>query len=358
MNIEQIKKTKDGLDVLGDIFIHAVFGEKVSKENLERFKWYGVYAQDENQEYFKLKVPLSMGLLNINQLKVVNLISQKFAQDSLTFSANQKIEFKNLKIYHLPEIFNLLQEVSLNTAFESGHTVRRVLTCPVNGLDTTQLYDVSALADSLDEAFIGNKNYSNLPNKFQIAVSGYEEGCNVQFTPDISFNATKDYKENIVFMVKVLDFVIGYINPSQVINTAKTIAKIYKDFGNRQNEQKSSFASLIQFWGIDEFFNVLNASVNFKIKQDIQISNDKTPQKPRMGIHESKIENQSYIGCKVDGFELKCEKLNSLIDLIEKHKASKLKISHKGNIIILDVPTINAKDLASDLKEIGLNAFA
>lgn len=356
--MEKIKKTKDGLDVLGDIFVHAVFGEKVSKENLERFKWYGVYAQDENQEYFKLKIPLSMGLLTLPQLKTINLISEKYAQDSLTFSSNQKIELKNLRIYHLPEIFNLLQEVNLSTAFESGHTVRRILTCPVNGLDTTQIFDVSALADSLDEVFIGNRTYSNLPNKFQIAVSGYEEGCNVQFTPDISFNATKDSKENIVFMIKILDFVIGYITASQVINCAKTIAKIYKDFGNRQDIEKSSFASLIEFWGIDEFFNVLNASVNFKIKENITVSNNKTPQKPRMGIHQSKIEGQSYIGCKVDDFELRSQKLNSLIGLIEKYGASKLKISHKGNIIILDVPNKNAQDLAFELKKIGLNAFA
>ena len=28
-----------------------------------------------------------------------------------------------------------------------------------------------------------------------MAISGYEEGCDVQFTPDVSFNATKDLKE-------------------------------------------------------------------------------------------------------------------------------------------------------------------
>ena len=146
LNLENIKKEKDGIDVLADIFFHAVFGELVTPADLERFKWYGVYAQDEKQEYFKLRVPLSLGELNLNQLKTLSLISKKFSDDTLIFSNEQKVEFKNLKIYDLPNIFNLLLEAKLNTHFEAGHTIRRVLTCPVNGIDDTQLVDVEPLA--------------------------------------------------------------------------------------------------------------------------------------------------------------------------------------------------------------------
>ena len=173
LNLENIKKEKDGIDVLADIFFHAVFGELVTPADLERFKWYGVYAQDEKQEYFKLRVPLSLGELNLNQLKTLSLISKKFSDDTLIFSNEQKVEFKNLKIYDLPNIFNLLLEAKLNTHFEAGHTIRRILTCPVNGIDDTQLLDVEPLANKLNKTFIGNKNFSNLPNKLQIAISGY-----------------------------------------------------------------------------------------------------------------------------------------------------------------------------------------
>ena len=77
LNIENIKKEKDGLDVLADIFFYAVFQERVTPADLERFKWYGIYAQDEKQEYFKLKVPLSMGELNLNQIKTLSKISKE-----------------------------------------------------------------------------------------------------------------------------------------------------------------------------------------------------------------------------------------------------------------------------------------
>ncbi len=48
---------------------------------------------------------------------------------------------------------------------------------------------------------------------------------------------------------------------------------------------------------------------------------------------------------------------NAALISLEKYNASKIKITHKGNIIILDVPAINAKNLASDLEKTNFNPF-
>lgn len=357
LNIEKIKKEKDGIDVLADIYFHAVFGEKISLEDLERFKWYGIYAQDDEQNYFKLKIPLSMGELNLTQLKTFSLISKEFSNDCLIFSDEQKIEFLNLKIFDLPKIFRLLQEVNLNTFFEAGHTIRRVLTCPINTIDDSQVFNVSTLAKKLDETFIGNKKFSNLPNSLQMAISGHEEGCNVQTTPEVSFNATTDNKDKIIFMIKILDVNIGYISPAQVINTAKAIAEIYRDFGDRENFSSSSFEHLVKKWGMARFFDILNSSTNYKIQRNISTKQSTTPRNPRMGINKSSIEGESYIGCKITSSKIENKSLDSLSNLLEKYSASKIKITHKGNIIILDAPSKSANDFAKELEKINFNPF-
>jgi len=357
LNIEKIKKEKSGIDVLADIYFYAVFGEKMSLEDLERFKWYGLYAQDEQQNYFKLRIPLFMGELNLIQLKTLSLISKKYSNETLIFSDEQKIELTNLKVFDLPEIFKLLQEIKLNTHFEAGHTVRRVLTCPVNGIDHTQLLDVEPLANKLNETFIGNKNFENLPNKLQIAISGYEEGCDVRFTPDVSFNATKDEKDKIIFAVKILDKIIGYITPAQVINTAKAIANIYKDFGDRENPRRSTFEYLVNNWGFNKFSDILNSTINYKIQRNINKIENIVPRKPRLGINKSKIEGESYIGCRISSSTIKSTNIDTLSSLLEKYEASRVKITHKGNIIILDVPTSSAENLAKELEKINFNPF-
>ena len=358
LNIEQIKKEKSGIDVLADIYIYSIFGEKITPSDLERFKWYGLYAQDEKQEFFELKIPLEMGELNLVQIETLSQISKNYANNSLNLLSSQKIELRNLKLHNLPNIFNMLHNVGLNTEFEAGHTVRRVLTCPVNGIDETQLFDVTDLANRLNKTFIGNKKFDNLPNKLQMAISGYEEGCDVQFTPDVSFNATKDLKEKIVFAVKIMDRTIGYVTPPQVLNTAKSIARIYKDYGDRENPQNNSFGALVNSWGYDKFYDILNASINYKIEKNIFIKNNPSPRKPRMGINSSKIENESYIGCRFNLSTMKGSTFDSLHQLLKKHEVSKIKITHKANIIILDAPSKNAHTLAKELEQIGFNPFS
>lgn len=358
LNIEQIKKEKSGIDVLADIYIYAIFGEKISPSDLERFKWYGLYTQDENQDFFELKIPLNMGELNLKQIETLVQISKEYSNNSLNLLGSQKIELKNLKLHNLPNIFNMLHKVELNTAFEAGHTVRRVLTCPVNGIDETQLFDVSDLATRLNKTFIGNKKFDNLPNKLQMAISGYEEGCDVQFIPDVSFNATKDTKDKIIFAVKIMSRTIGYITPPQVLNTAKAIATIYKDYGDRENPQNNSFDALVNSWGFDKFYDILNASINYKIEKNIFIKNNPSPRKPRMGINTSKIENESYIGCRSNSNIIESSTFDSLHQLMKKHEASKIKVTHKANIIILDAPSKNADNLAKELEKIGFNPFS
>jgi sulfite reductase beta subunit-like hemoprotein len=357
LNIEEIKRQKDGLDVLGDIYIHAVLGEKIPSEDLHRLQWYGIYASDENQNSFELKIPLNMGELSLKQLKVLTKISQEFANNSLTFSNEQKVELKDIKIYNFPKIFNLLKEVDLTTFFEAGHTVRRVITCPLNGIDNEQLIDVSSFVEQLDNTFIGNKKYSNMPNKLQFSISGYEQGCELSFTPDVSFNASTDSKNKIIFLIKLCGEDFGYVYPSQLVLTAKAIAKIYRDFGNREDINNSSFEAFLEDWGIVKFYDLLNSSLPFNVKNSSQNNNVCFIKKPRMGIHQSAIEGQSYIGCLLNNHSQKSETISKFTQVLEKYNASKIKITHKGNIIVLDAPSQNANEFALELEKINFNPF-
>ena len=76
-----------------------------------------------------------------------------------------------------------------------------------------------------------------------------------------------------------------------------------------------------------------------------------------MGVNESKIEGQSYIGCKLNFSTIERKNLDNLSTLLEKYNASKIKITHKGNIIVLDAPTSNAENLAIELEKINFNPF-
>ena len=76
-----------------------------------------------------------------------------------------------------------------------------------------------------------------------------------------------------------------------------------------------------------------------------------------MGINKSKIEEQSYIGCKITSSTIQSSNLDNLSFLLEKYSASKIKITHKGNIIVLDALSANADEFAKELEKINFNPF-
>ncbi|QKF72247.1 sulfite reductase, iron-sulfur subunit [Aliarcobacter faecis] len=354
LNMEKIKSDKSSSDIIADIFYYCVTGERVTKEDLERFKWYGIYANDSEQTFFNLKIPLNLGELNLNQLKTISNILNEFDIEELNFKEGQKLELKNLKLFSLPKIFNLLKEQDLSSFFESGHSIKKVITCPVNGLDKTQIFDVEELANKLNKTFVGNKNFFNLPNSLQFAISGYREGCDAGFTPDVSFNASKNVKDKIVFDVKILDTYIGNITSSQIIPTARAIANIYKDFGPREEQESTNFESFIKNLELINFNNILSSMLDFKIQDPCFINTRIEPKKPRMGINESVKSGYSFIGFKSKSAKISKKDLEKLITSLEEFGATKLKITHKSNIIVLDVPTQNNENLISKLKDIEL----
>ena len=356
INIEKLKKDRLSDDIIAKLFYHIVFSEKISNEDLELFKWYGVYAKDSLQEAFSLRIPINLGELGLKELKEILKISKEFSNESLNILPCQKIEFEDIKLFNLPKIFNILKEVKLSSFFESSHSIKRVLTCPANRVDSTQIYDVEEIANKINVTFVANKNFFNLPNSLQISISGYEEGCDIGFTPDISFNATKDESGKIVFAVKILDINIGYINASKIIHTTRAIANIYKDFGPRDEKSENSFKDFIDSISLSVFVDILSSMLDFKFKSTLFINRSEIPRKPRMGINKSSQDGFSYVGCKVKNSKISSKNFEIFINSLEKSEATKIKLTHKANIIILDVPSKNAQNLIEELSSIGFEA--
>ncbi|MFA7083125.1 MAG: nitrite/sulfite reductase [Arcobacteraceae bacterium] len=370
--VERIKKTKDGLDVLENIYVYAVLGETIDPEDIDRFKWYGLYTQNRNLQdendntlYFMLRVKLPNGELNLEQLKAVASISKEYGRNTATFTTRQDLQFHFITVRNLPDIFKRLNDVGLDTVFAAGDVPRNVVTCAVNGIDHDQICDVRALVEKVNAYFAGNKNVSNLPRKYKVSISGCNKHCISHEIQDLSFTATKVNDNKIVFDVHVggglssnrqIAQHIGYVTPSQVLPTVKAVTKIYKEHGFRDNRHKARLGHLLQEWGKEKFIEILHQNINFKLKE--QQLQDFTPYKQRehFGIHESTQKSKSYIGCALHSGEIGAEGLFALHDLMKKYEASSLKATTTQNFVVQDVSTQKAQELANELKTMGIDA--
>ncbi|XPV68678.1 MAG: nitrite/sulfite reductase [Halarcobacter sp.] len=371
--VERIKIEKDGLDVLQDIYRYAITGEEVDPEDIDRFKWYGMYTQNRNLQdendptlYFMLRVKLEGGLLNLEQLKVIEQISETYARGTADFTTRQDIQFHYIRVVDLPEIFRLLDTVKLCSIFAAGDVPRNVVSCPVNGIDHDEITDTTDIVEKLNAVFKGNKNFSNLPRKYKVGVNGCCKNCMNHEMQDLSFNAVKQENGRIQYAVSVggglasnkqIAKHIGYVAPSQVVPLAKAVTKIYKEDGLRVNRRKARLGHLIDAWGIEKFVETLQSNLSFRIKEPKELEYTNSKQREHFGIHESKEKGKSYIGCALNSGSIGAKGLKNLITLLEKYEASKIKATVTQNIIILDVPTTKAQKLAEELEDIGISAF-
>ncbi len=368
--VERIKKEKDGLEVINDIYVYAVMGTPVDPEDIDRFKWYGLYTQNKNLQdeddptlYFMLRVKLVHGELNLEQLAAIYSISLEFARGNATITTRQDIQFHFIQVRDLPEIFKRLDQVGLSTIFAAGDVPRNAVSCPVNGIDHDQICDVRPLVEKVNNFLAGNKNFSNLPRKFKVGISGCNKHCINHEIQDISFTAVKVSEAKILFDVSVggglasnkrIATHLGYVTASQILNVVKTVVKIFRDHGDRSSRTKARVGHIVDKWGVEKFLEVLHEDLNFTLKEPKNINYTPYAQREHFGIHESTIKSKSYIGCAINSGRIGANGINNLITVMKKYDATTIKLTTTQNLIILDAPTKEAEEMGVELTNVGI----
>lgn len=370
--VERIKKEKSGLDVLEDIHHYAISGDELNPEDIDRFKWYGLYSQnrnlqdaDDETQYFMLRVKLVQGSMNVDQMRVIAAISKEFARGTANFTTRQDIQFHFIQVRDLPEIFFRLSDIGLTTVFAAGDVPRNIATCPVAGIDHSEIYDVRELVSEVNDYFSGNRTLDNLPRKFKVGVSGCSKHCMGHEIQDLSFSAVKCENGQILFDVSVggglasnKQFAqhIGYVMPEQILEVVRAVSITYRDHGLRQSRKKARLGHLINQWGIEKFKAEVEKTVGFKLGDEV--IQDYTPYSKRehFGVHKSKCDGKSYVGCAVNGGFIGDKGLVDLANILEKNGATTIKATPTQNFVVLDVPTENAQSTVEDLARIDIDA--
>ncbi|MCF6309479.1 MAG: nitrite/sulfite reductase [Sulfurimonas sp.] len=370
--IERIKKEKSGLDVLESIHEYAIYGTEVDPEDVDRFKWYGLYSQnrnlqdaDDETQYFMLRVKLVQGSMNLEQIRVVASISKEFARGTASFTTRQDVQFHFIRVRDLPEIFHRLKTVGLTSVFAAGDVPRNIATCPVAGVDHSEIYDVRELVSEVDKYFDGNRTLDNLPRKYKVGISGCSKHCMGHEIQDLSFTAVKRKHGQILFDVSVggglasnkqFAMHIGYVMPEQILEVVRAVSEIYRDHGLRENRIKARLGHLINIWGIADFKKVIEGKMGFELAEELIQEYTPYSKREHFGIYESKDEGKSYVGCAVNGGFMGAKGLEDLANILEKNGATAIKATPAQNFVVLDVPTQNSEDLVEDLSVIDIDA--
>src|SRR5688500_1033210 len=165
--VEEWKAAKHGFDAWEDIERHAASNtamDDIDTPELERMKWHGFFyrKRDEPGRYMN-RIRVTANELSAEQAKEIALIAYEYGHGIVDITTRANVQVQGLEISHLPKVARRLEKVGL-TSKQTGHdNIRNVFGHPLSGVLPGELCDTRTLCRAVDEIFIGNREYSDLP---------------------------------------------------------------------------------------------------------------------------------------------------------------------------------------------------
>ncbi len=370
--IEKYKMEKDGIDVLEDIYRYAKTGfASITHGDFDLMKWYGIYRQKPNDSgYFMMRLRIPGGQLNAAQMETIAALVRDYGHGFGDITTRQAIQMHWIRIENVTAIFEKLQTSGLTTFGACGDITRNIAGCPIAGADPDELIDVTPVIQSLNDHFVGNREFSNLPRKLKMSVCGCRLHC---AQPDINcvgffaMEREKNGKREVGFGVKVggglstaphlAQTLPIFIRPDEVTAFAHGIATVFRDFGPRQSRNKVRLKFLVADLGADKLLAHVEKVLNKSFERHENFVFPEDPETDHLGIHPQKQPGLFYAGISVAGGRVRSGDLFKVAELAKTYCAPSLdsiRTTNKQNLILLNIPEKNIAPLKAAMCDAGL----
>ncbi|WP_018749951.1 nitrite/sulfite reductase [Paenibacillus sanguinis] len=349
---EFVKLEKDGLDVIRTIIEdYATSGyDSITPEDMDRFKWAGVYQQKPKDGHFMMRVRINGGIMDTSQAYALAEIARLYGRELVDVTTRQAIQFHWLRVEHLPDIFQRLEQVGLYSYEACGDCPRTIVGNPLAGIDKDELLDTTEIVEEVNRFFLLNRDFSNLPRKYKMSISSniynnaQAEINDLSFTPAVK---VIDGEEIIGFHVMVggglsakphlakpLDI---FVRPEEVLKVAIGVTTIFRDYGYREKRHHARLKFLVADWGPDKFKEKL-----LELVGDLPArGEDKTAGWHAAyfdGVHPQKQQGLNYIGLSVSVGRLNADELIQLAEVAEHYGDGKIRTTMSQNILLSGIP--------------------
>ncbi|GAB4182497.1 MAG: ferredoxin--nitrite reductase [Terrimicrobiaceae bacterium] len=366
---EKLKLEKDGLDVIHDIYRYAKAGfSAITEDDFTRMKWYGVYRQKpKDSGYFMMRTKVPGGQLSGEQAIALSEIADEFGHGLADITTRQTIQYHWLRIEDIPAIFERLSQVGLITSGACGDITRNVACCPVSGINPDEIIDASGHMQEISAKLTNTKEFSNLPRKYKIAISGCHIHCHQPDINCLGFFGLRNGRGEAGYGIKVggglssaphmAQLLPVWIDPDQTWAVAKAVTEIYRDEGYRNKRNRARFKFLIADWGVDKTLAEVEERLGYQLARHQDFVFPKDQESDHMGIHAQSQPGLYWVGVTFPGGRLRNGQLASIGRLAKAyclpgHDA--VRLTNKQNLIIPHVPEANLPALKAEMDRLGL----
>ena len=365
------KAQKHGFDVWPDVLRHAAAGtpmKEIATPDLERMKWYGFfYRKRDDPGRYMNRIRITAGELTAAQAREVAAIAYEYGHGIVDVTTRANLQVQGIEIRHLPAVADRLGAVGL-TSKQTGHdNIRNVFGHPFSGVLADELIDTRGLCRAVTALFIDNRDYADLPRKFNICLNGARDHSLHFWTQDISFLGCRSGRD-VFFQVLVggtqgpnphlawrLPVLIG---PEQVVDVTRALLDLYRSEGSREKRHQARMRYLIERIGIDGVLEALAERVPIQTWPDLDGPAPTSRYDDLVGWFRQRDPGLWTMGLCVPLGRLSWRQLESLAVLAKRWAGGRLRTTHEQGIAVIDIPSGFRDAAATDAAAAGLSMQA
>jgi sulfite reductase (NADPH) hemoprotein beta-component len=220
----------------------------------------GLYLQ---LHAYMLRVAIPYGTLDSRQMRKLAYIGRRYDKSYGHFTTRQNLQYNWPKLEETPDILAELAEVEMHAIQTSGNCIRNVTSDQYAGAAADEIEDPRIWCEVVRQWSTLHPEFSFLPRKFKIAITGCENDRAAVLVHDIGLFMNRDAAGEVGFKVVVGGglgrtpfvgkLVREFLPKEDLLSYLEAILRVYNQLGRRDNKYKARIKVTVHETGQEEF---------------------------------------------------------------------------------------------------------
>ena len=361
----------------------------------------GLYLQ---LHAYMLRVAIPYGTLSARQMRSLADIARRYDRGYGHFTTRQNIQFNWPKLADVPDILDELASVEMHAIQTSGNCIRNVTADQFAGVAADEIEDPRITAEVIRQWSTLHPEFTFLPRKFKIAVTGAPNDRAAVRFHDIGLQMRRNLAGEPGFEVLVgggqgrtpviAEQVRSFLPKMHLLSYLEAILRVYNMLGRRDNLYKARIKILVQQIGIEEFRRLVEEEWSAMDRQEIDLPEEERgrieayfappayesaeAEPPALAERyvaepafarwlDSSLSEHREPGYGIVTISLKpigvlerapgdasAEQMEAVAELAERYSLGEIRVTHEQNLVLPDVKLADLYEVWRGLEAAGL----
>ena len=226
----------------------------------------GVYLQ---LHAYMLRVAIPYGTLSSHQMRRLAYIARRYDKGFGHITTRQNIQFNWIQLTQVPDLLAELAEVEMHAIQTSGNCIRNVTADHFAGAAADEIEDPRVWCEIIRQWSTLHPEFSLLPRKFKIAVSGAATDRAALRVHDIGLQLCRNDGGEVGFEVMVgggqgrtpmlAKTIREFLPKAELLSYLESILRVYNQLGRRDNIYKARVKILVHEIGTEKLAKMVEA---------------------------------------------------------------------------------------------------